>query len=110
MIKASQICAYNDVIIDLLTVFCHKFGMLKDFFNRPANPWHDKNEPSFLSVGNALAILTFASAVVGSVYAVVKYEDDIRTYFVPKATYSKVEMQEVGAVSLPEALVLRMLG
>ncbi len=55
--------------------------MLKEFFDRPANPFRDKTEPSFLTIGDVLASFAVAAAVTGSAYAVVKNKDQIISYF-----------------------------
>lgn len=68
--------------------------MYKEFFNLPANPFHDRNEPVFLTVGDVLAALSVTVAVTGGAYVAVKYGDDAMDYIRSKLTLSEASEQD----------------
>lgn len=79
--------------------------MLKDFFNRPASPFHDQNEPTFLSIGNVLAIAGYTAVIIGGAFAAVEIIDHVR----PEAS-SVVKPATTGALQYPQPFVQKVLG
>lgn len=52
--------------------------MLKNFFNRPADPFRDESEPSFLSIGDVLIAIGFTAAIIGGAHLAVEAVDHFR--------------------------------
>ncbi len=82
--------------------------MLKDFFNKPANPFHDENEPSFLSIGNLVTAVVYTAAIIGGGYAIA-YSDVILDHFKPEAN-SVEEPVTTGAAQHLPPFALQTLG
>lgn len=79
--------------------------MLKDFFNRPADPSLDKDDHPYLSRGNVLAIAGYTALIIGGAFAAVEIVDHLRP-----ETNSVVEPVTTGVLQYPQSLVQKTLG
>lgn len=82
--------------------------MVRDIFNLPANPYHDKNEPTFLTIGDVVASFLVAAAITGGAYALVKHGEAILSNVMPSS--NSAEVQETGAAVSQQPLAHRRLG
>ncbi|MFA5592253.1 MAG: hypothetical protein WC989_02950 [Micavibrio sp.] len=83
--------------------------MLKDFFNRPADPSRDKDDHPYLSRGDVLAIAGYTAIIIGGAFAAVEVAVEIVDYLRPEA-HSVVEPVTTGAVQYPQSFVQKKLG